>query len=143
MSITIGTLWTIFKAIGSVVGIIITLITFWGIISKKPLEAFKRSIRTECDKSNEPLKEQITNQTQAINTKFSQMEQRLGSAEQTDLAILRNTITHIYFKYKDDKKIPHFEKENVLSLYENYERLGGNSYTHDLVNKIKEWDEII
>lgn len=71
------------------------------------------------------------------------MEQRLGSAEQTDLAILRNTITHIYFKYKDDKKIPQFEKENVLALYENYQKLGGNSYVHNVVDAIKEWDEII
>ena len=140
---TIATLWAIFKGIGSVVGILITLITFWGIISKKPLEAFKNSIRTECEKANEPLKNQLTQQEKDITTKFASVEKRMASAEQTDLALLRNTITHIYFKYKDEKKIPHFEKENVLSLYENYERLGGNSYIHQVVEEIKSWEEII
>lgn len=60
MSITVATLWAIFKAIGSVVGILITLITFWGIISRKPLDALKRSIRTECERANVPLKDQLT-----------------------------------------------------------------------------------
>ena len=142
MMITGATLWAIFKGIGSVVGILITLITFWGIISRRPLEAFKRSIRTECERANEPLKSQLTQQEQDITTKFTLMEDRMVSAEQTDLALLRNTITHIYYKYKDDKKIPTFEKENVIYLYENYKRLGGNSYVVEIVNKIKEWEEI-
>lgn len=38
---------TIFENIGSVVGILITLATFWGIISKKPIEALKKMIREE------------------------------------------------------------------------------------------------
>lgn len=140
---TIATLWTVFKGIGSVVGILITLITFWGIISKKPLEAFKRNIRTECEKANEALKNQLIQQEQKIATNFTSIEKRITSTEQTDLALLRNTITHIYFKYKDDKKIPHFEKENVLSLYENYKRLGGNSYVKNIIREVQDWEEII
>jgi hypothetical protein len=49
----------IFETIGSVVGIIITLITFFGLISKKPKEAFKRIIREEVNNANEELKLKI------------------------------------------------------------------------------------
>ena len=65
------------------------------------------------------------------------------SAEQNDLALLRNTITHLYFKYKVDKKIPHFEKENVMYLYARYEALGGNSYVKGIVREIESWEETI
>ena len=57
----------------------------------------------------------------------------MKTAKANDLAIIRNTITHIYFKYKDEKKIPHYEKENVLSLYGRYEELGGNSYIKTII----------
>lgn len=49
---TLATLWTIFKGIGSGVGIIITLVTFWGIISKKPKEALHKMILNGCKEAN-------------------------------------------------------------------------------------------
>ena len=66
----------------------------------------------------------------------------MEEADQTDLALIRNTITHIYMKYCEDKKIPHYEKENILYLYERYTKLKGNSYIKEVVDKIKTWEEI-
>jgi len=60
--------------------------------------------------------------------------------EGTNDDILRNTLTHIYFKYKDEKKIPHYEKENVLHLFARYK---GNSYVEAIVEEMKTWEEII
>lgn len=54
--------------------------------------------------------------------------------------MLRNTLTHIYFKYKDEKKIPHYEKENVLHLATRYK---GNTYVHGIVEEMTKWEEII
>ena len=54
--------------------------------------------------------------------------------------MIRNPLTHIYFKYKDAKKIPHYEKENVLHLFARY---NGNSYVHTIVDEMKSWEEII
>ena len=53
-----------------------------------------------------------------INEKVNQIDEKIQISDKTDLAIIRNTITHIYFKYKDIKKIPHYEKENLISLYD-------------------------
>lgn len=123
---------TIFQSIGSVVGVILTLITFWGIISKKPKYAFRKLIREEATAANKEMKDEIDFLKKKINDK-----------DKTDLAILRNTLTHIYFKYKDVKKIPHYEKENVMYLFEQYSSLGGNSYVKQIVDEIKDWEEII
>ena len=63
------------------------------------------------------IREEAKEATKDISEKVDTIEKKVKAADETDLAILRNTITHIYFKYKDTKKIPHFEKENVVSLY--------------------------
>ena len=122
----------IFKNVGSVVGILITLITFFGLISAKPKKAFKKMIREEAEAANESIEE-----------KLKDITKRLDEVDQNDLVLIRNTITHIYFKYKDDKKIPQYEKQNVLYLYERYEKLNGNSYVKEIVQTIKGWDEIV
>ena len=129
---TIATLWTILKGFGAVAGLMITFITFFSLISKKPRETFRKVIREESINANQDLKNDL-----------DEIQVGLNCAKENDLAILRNTITHIYFKYKDQKKIPHYEKENVLSLYERYDALGGNHYVHNIINEIEGWEEII
>lgn len=123
---------TIFQSIGAVVGVILTLITFWGVISKKPKEFFRRAIREEATAANKDMKDEV-----------DLLKKKMESKDKTDLAILRNTLTHIYFKYKDAKKIPHYEKENVMYLFEQYTTLGGNSYVKQIVDEVKDWEEII
>ena len=45
----------IFEDIGSFIGILITLITFFGLVSKRPLQAFKKVIREESKAANQEL----------------------------------------------------------------------------------------
>ena len=87
---TVAALWGIFKVIGSFVGILITLITFFTLISKKPRAAFRKVIREESQAANKGIEGRIKN-----------IEGDLKEAKENDIAIIRNTITHIYFKYKD------------------------------------------
>ena len=140
---TIAELWVIFKGVGSVVGIFITLITFFGLISKRPRNTLRKIIREESDNSNKELKQQLNSQGEKMDLKFACLNERLETVESNDVAIIRNTITHIYFKYKDEKKIPHYEKENVLYLYARYEALKGNSYVKNIIDEIKMWEEIL
>ena len=42
----------IFQEIGSIVGILITLITFITLVTKRPREAFRKIIREEADGAN-------------------------------------------------------------------------------------------
>lgn len=121
----------VMEIVGSIIGTILTIMTFVGIISKKPKEWFRRLIREESIAANQGLVTQLT-----------EIQNHLKESDETDQTILRNNITHIYFKYKKDKQIPHFEKENVLYLAEQYNKLNGNSYVKQIVEEIKTWDEI-
>lgn len=123
-------LLTIIETIGAVLGVILTIITFIGVISKKPREWFRNVIRDESMAAN-----------QGIVVQLDKIEKRLDQSDITDQALIRNTITHIYIKYKDKKKIPHYEKENILSLFEQYKKLKGNSYIKQIVNEMKTWEE--
>lgn len=122
----------VMEIIGSIVGVILTLITFFGVITKKPKEWFKQMIRDESTAANQPVIE-----------KLDKLEQRMDNSDTTDLVVIRDRITHIYMKYCEKKQIPHYEKENVLSLYEQYKKLKGNSYVKTIINEIKTWEEII
>lgn len=67
---------------------------------------------------------------------------QLVQSKETDLAILRNTITHLYYKYLPDKAMPFYEKENLVSLYNQYQYLDGNSYIHQLYEEMLRWEVI-
>lgn len=137
---TVAQLWVIFKGIGAVVGIILTLITFFGIVSKRPMKALRKLIREESDNANKELKDSINFLQTTARERFDQIDKKFSEVEGTNDDMLRNTLTHIYFKYKDEKKIPHYEKENVLHLAARYK---GNTYVHSIVDEMKTWDEII
>ena len=138
-----ATFLAVFETIGSVVGIIITLITFFGLISKKPKEAFKKIIREEVNNANQELKQKISELEQQARERFDKIDTRINQSDETDLVLLRNTITHIDIKYKDTKKIPHYVKENVMYLFTQYKVLNGNSYVAQIVSEIQTWEEII
>lgn len=131
MVITGATLLGVLETIGSIVGIIITLITFFTLISKRPLQAFRRLIREESEAATAPIKKDV-----------EELKERMKSNDEVDLALLRNTITHIYMKYCEEGKIPHYEKENVKYLYEQYQAKGGNSYVKSITKKMDDWEEI-
>lgn len=120
------------KSLGIIASFIVTLITLFTLISKKPRTAFRRIIREEAKEANEKIEKELED-----------IKARVDSSEETDLAILRNTITHIYFKYMNEKKIPHYEKENVIYLYTRYSELGGNHYVKQIVSEIEQWQEIV
>lgn len=58
-----------------------------------------------------------------------------------NLALLRHNITDTYEDYKDQKKIPNIIYESTMSLYDNYKKLGGNSFVDDEVNEMKHWEK--
>lgn len=90
--------------------------------------------------SIEELKNKIDDLETQARGRFDQIDDKFLEVEGTNDDMIRNTLTHIYFKYKDDKKIPHYEKENMLHLSARYK---GNSYVHTIIDEMKTWEEII
>lgn len=78
-------LLVIFENIGSVVGIFVTLITFFGLISKKPREALKKMIKEGAEEANKE-----------VNVKLTTIEEKLKESDETDVVMLRHSITDLY-----------------------------------------------
>lgn len=133
----------IIKLLGGVAGALTAIVAFIALISKKPKEWFRNTIREETNNANKEIKEQIKKLDENTNAKLTEIENKVKTAEANDIAVIRNTITHIYFKYKDTKKIPHYEKENLLALYERYESLNGNHYIKNIMKEMEAWEEIV
>ena len=131
------------KFLGGAAGALTTIIAFIALVSKKPRQWFRETIREEANNANLEIKQQIRQLSEDTNHKLSEIEKKVRTAEENDVAVIRNTITHIYFKYKDTKKIPHYEKENLLALFERYESLNGNHYIKNIMKEMEAWEEII
>ena len=54
--------------------------------------------------------------------------------------LLRTHILNAYLRYKDDKKIPRYERQNIDLLYEAYEIRKGNSFIRDIYEEIRDWE---
>ena len=115
--------------IGGIAGTITTLVAFVGLISKRPRQWFTNTIREESRAANAQLEEKI-------NMLLDENEK----SKNRDLVTLRHAITTIYEEYKDRKRFPTHIKEDVFSLYAEYEKLGGNSYVHAIEMEMENWE---
>lgn len=55
---------------------------------------------------------------------------------------LRNDILDIYDRCKDNKKITHYQLESIQYTSEMYFKLKGNSFVHDVVDRVKQFELI-
>lgn len=56
--------------------------------------------------------------------------------------LLRNEMTKIYYRHREERKIRQFEYENFDFLYKAYKRLKGNSFVDHIRKEIEEWEVI-
>lgn len=55
-------------------------------------------------------------------------------------SLLRASMVSTYYRYKEAKKIPYYEKESWYAEFESYTQLGGNSFIKDLKLEIDTWE---
>ena len=51
--------------------------------------------------------------------------------------LLRSAITSKYYVYSELGEIPQYERENLIYMYEQYKRMGGNSYIATIMEEIE------
>lgn len=81
---------------------------------------------------DEEIKPILKNQTGIMN----QMDQFVTNT----ITLMRQEITSIYYKYKDEKVLPLYVYENLKELFDNYEASGGNHYIHKIYDRMMHWD---
>jgi hypothetical protein len=55
---------------------------------------------------------------------------------------LRSDMLHIYYGYKDSKRIRQYELENFVYLYKAYKALKGNSFIDKINKEVMSWEVI-
>ena len=121
----------------AVVAIIAALGGTAGLVSI--INAFKQPKRSDQEVQDLVLK---AIEKSDLNQKFKDLNQRFDSHLESQLSILRHEITEIYYKYLENKEIPAHTKQDLCYLYEQYEKLGGNSYVKQIYLEMQNWKEI-
>ena len=103
------------------------------------INAFKQPKRSDQEVQDLVLK---AIEKSDLNQKFKDLNQRLDSHLESQLCLLRHQITEIYYKYLENKEIPAHTKQDLFYLYEQYEKLGGNSYVKQIYLEMQNWKEI-
>lgn len=55
---------------------------------------------------------------------------------------LRSDMLHIYYEYKDNKRIRQYELENFVYLYKAYKALKGNSFIDKINEEVMSWEVV-
>ena len=55
-------------------------------------------------------------------------------------SLLRSEMVKVYYRYREDKRLPYYTKVAWYEDYEAYTNLGGNSFIRDLKNDIDKWE---
>lgn len=55
-------------------------------------------------------------------------------------SLLRSEMVKVYYRYREDKKLPYYTKVAWYEDYEAYTKLGGNSFIRDLKKDIDNWE---
>lgn len=59
---------------------------------------------------------------------------------ETSRCVLRNMITGIYYRNKNNRTIDQYEYEDLEHLYSQYKKLGGNSFVDKIWNDVQSWE---
>lgn len=135
------------KDIGSLLGVILSVVSVIGIVTKFQNKHFKKLFdehSEEIRKSDEKQTKEITEIKGTLNnltTKIDNLQERFDIVEDFNAEICRNSIKNIYYQYNKIQKIPLYERKMADSLYKIYsEQFHQNSYGRLLYQEICKWE---
>lgn len=117
------------KYVAMIAGYIIPIITMVTLICK-PVRSSVFKVMNKLykeDEQDDQLRD-ISQAIQEIKEELAKQKEMDAKQQEALRCTLRNTITHLYYKYKLYEKVPALERENITFLYEAYTLLEGNSY---------------
>ena len=121
----------IIETIGSYAGAIVTIIGLAVMVIKPIREGFIKFVTktTKSDDTAEKLSQILDNMKKITEQNEIQSEALVS--------VIRNTIMHLYYQYKELGEISAYERENIEKLFKAYKSLGGNSFVADCVEEIR------
>ena len=73
-----------------------------------------------------------------FTAKIKEYKRRDTTQQEALKCLLRSAITSKYYVYSELKTIPLYEKENLNYMYEQYKKMGGNSYITNIMEEINQ-----
>lgn len=114
--------------------------------AEKLSEHEKMETKARLNRIEELMQTLVDNQTSLSETLKVQNDKQKADSEKSRLSqqcMIRSSITHMYYKYKEVKCLPVHEKANLIALKASYDQLDGNSYVHSIYEEMMEWDTVI
>lgn len=71
-----------------------------------------------------------------LTAKVKEHKKKDNQQQDALMCLLRSNVTSKYYVYKELGSIPYYEKENIDKIFEQYQRMGGNSYVKIIVEEI-------
>lgn len=72
-----------------------------------------------------------------LTAKVKEYKANDTNQEEALKCLLRSAITSKYYVYTELGTIPTYEKENLVYMYEQYQKMGGNSYINNIMAEIE------
>lgn len=92
----------------------------------------------------EELRTEINQRFEDMDNRFKDMDAKIddyrNETREINKSELRHLITEIYYDNCDTKTLSMNTKNDLCSLYESYQSIGGNSFVHELYDEMMDWD---
>jgi len=89
------------------------------------------------------LEQELNDNFKKIKDRFDEtdakIEQFRQEQKEVNIVLLRHSIAQTYENYKEEKEMPKLLYQSSLNLYDQYHRLGGNSFVTEEVEEMKTW----
>ena len=137
----------IVKNIGAIVGIALSCLTLITLLCKplrKKISGWVRQVSQaeeywDAIERNQMAIDEIRAGMQQMMATEESKQALLAKFQKSQLSILRDDITRLYFKYLEDKQVPFYARKDMVQLYETYTDMGGNSYVKTIYDEFMEW----
>ena len=130
----------IIKDIATVIGLILSAITLITLCCKPLRRKIGNVIRkaSNMEETSQALDEVRAMMQQIMATEESKQE-LMTHFQESQLSLLRDSITRLYFKYLPEKQVPAYGRKDMVNLFESYQKLGGNSYVRTIYEEFMDW----
>ena len=100
------------------------------------------NVNTEISELRKEMKDLLIRMDRNVDIIDGKLEDFHSEWKDYNIIMLRHDITSVYQHYKSSAAMPQGIYQSTMELYDKYEDLGGNSYVHEIVEEMKQWERI-
>lgn len=87
-----------------------------------------------------PIVDGINCRFQSLEKNFVEVKDQLDGLMEADKDLMRNEMKEIFYKFRQYKKIPEYEMQTFLKLFEAYKNFKGNLFIDDIKQEMDGWE---